>query len=89
VTFPLALPGLSAGCLLCFILSLGTFVTPQILGGPGTTFYGNLVYETILHQLDWPTGAMLSVVIMVLLIALLYVYGRFMGLSTVLRAIKS
>ena len=89
VTFPLALPGLSAGCLLCFILSLGTFVTPQILGGPGTTYYGNLVYDTILHQLDWPTGAMLSVVIMVLLIALLYVYGRFMGLSTVLRAIKS
>jgi spermidine/putrescine transport system permease protein len=89
VTFPLALPGLSAGCLLCFILSLGTFVTPQILGGPGTTYYGNLVYDTILHQLDWPTGAMLSVVILVLLIALLYVYGRFIGLSTVLRAIKS
>jgi spermidine/putrescine transport system permease protein len=89
VTFPLALQGLSAGCLLCFILTLGTFVTPEILGGPGTLYYGNLVYETILHQLDWPTGSVLAIVIVVLLILLLYIYSRFMGLSSVLRAIKS
>jgi len=89
IIFPLSVPGLSAGCLLCFILSLGTFVTPKILGSPGMLFYGNLVYETIVHQIDWPTGAMLSLVIIFLLIALLYIYSRFLNLSTVLRAVKS
>ncbi len=89
VILPLSIPCLSAGCLLCFILSLGTFVTPKILGSPGVLFYGNLVYETIVHQIDWPTGAMLSLVIVLLLIVLLYIYGRYINLSTVLRATKS
>jgi len=89
VTFPLAFPGLAAGCVLCFILSLGAFITPLILGGPGTIYYSNLVYETILHQLDWPVGATLSLVLIALLILLLYIYSRLLGFSTILRAMKS
>ena len=63
VTFPLALPGLAAGCLLTFILAMGAYITPIILGGPGTTYYANLVFETFVSHQDWPFGATLSLVI--------------------------
>lgn len=87
--FPLALPGLAAGCLLSFILCLGAFITPMILGGPGSTYFSNLLYETIISQLDWPTGAMLSLIIVALLIVLVSIYGRMVGLATVMRSVKS
>ena len=89
VTFPLALPGLAAGCLLCFILSTGAYITPMILGGPGSKFYASMLYDTIIVQLDWSIGAMLALVLTVMLIAVIYIYSRFIGLSSVLKAMRS
>lgn len=85
VTFPLALPGLSAGCLLSFILAIGTYITPMVLGGPGTTYYGNLVYDTVINQQDWPFGATLSLVVVFFLALGLYLYARLAGFSTMFR----
>ena len=88
VTFPLALPGLAAGCLLTFILAMGAYITPLILGGPGTTFYANLVFETFVSHQDWPFGATLSLVIIVFLVAGLAGYARLAGLSTMFRELR-
>ena len=88
VTFPLALPGLAAGCLLTFILAMGAYITPIILGGPGTTYYANLVFETFVSHQDWPFGATLSLVIIFSLIAGLAGYAQLAGLSTMFRDVR-
>lgn len=88
VTFPLALPGLAAGCLLTFILAMGAYITPMILGGPGATYYSNLVFDTFVSQQDWPFGATLSLVIIFFLVAGLAGYARLAGLSAMFREMR-
>ena len=83
VTLPLSLPGLGAGCMLCFVLAAGSYVTPRLLGGPDTLFFPDLIFEAIISQLDWPTGAVLSVILLISLGLLVAVYNRFMSLSDI------
>lgn len=86
VTLPLSLPGLGAGCMLCFVLAAGSYVTPKLLGGPDTLFFPDLIYEAIISQLDWPTGAVLSVILLIALGLLVAVYNRFMSLSDIYKS---
>lgn len=86
VTLPLSLPGLGAGSLLCFVLAAGSYVTPRLLGGTDTLFFPDLIYEAIISQLDWPFGAVLSVVMLASLGLIIAVYNRFMSLSDVYRS---
>lgn len=85
VTLPLSLPGLAAGLLLCFVLAAGSYVTPQLLGGPRDALFGNLIYDTIMGQLNWPLGATLSIVLFVLLGLVAVAYSRYMGLSQIMK----
>jgi spermidine/putrescine transport system permease protein len=87
VTLPLSLPGLGAGCLLCFVLCSGTYITPLLLGGPGNFMFASLIYDAIIGQFDWPFGAVLSMVLLVLLGAIVSAYNRYMGLTQVLRSL--
>jgi spermidine/putrescine transport system permease protein len=64
---------------------MGAYITPQILGGPGTTYYANLVFDTFVAQQDWPFGATLSLVIIILLVFGLAGYARLAGLSNLFR----
>jgi spermidine/putrescine transport system permease protein len=86
VTLPLSLPGLGAGSLLCFVLAAGSYVTPRLLGGPDTLFFPDLIYEAIISQLDWPFGAVLSIVLLVALALVVAAYNRFMSLSDIYRS---
>lgn len=81
VTLPLSLPGLAAGSLLCFVLGAGTYITPLILGGPANAMFANLIFEAIIIQLNWPLGAALSIVLLVVLGTVVTIYGRLMGLN--------
>ncbi len=47
VVFPLVLPGIAAGSIFTFALTLGDFITPTLVGGTGSTFIGNVVYENV------------------------------------------
>lgn len=85
VVFPLALGGISAGFLICFIWTLGAYITPLLLGGPNSTYYATLVYETILMQQDWPFGSTLALLLIIILCVCLFFYGRYMGLSHMFR----
>jgi spermidine/putrescine transport system permease protein len=88
VTLPLSLPGLAAGCLLTFVLAGGSYVTPLILGGPDNFLFGNLIYDTIMVELNWPMGATLSTVLLVLLGVFVVIYSRFMGLSQLYKSLN-
>ncbi|WP_127904259.1 ABC transporter permease [Solirhodobacter olei] len=86
VTLPLSLPGLGAGCLLVFVLTAGSYVTPLILGGPNDFLFGNLIYDAIITELNWPMGAALSITLLVLLGVVVIVYSRLMGLRQLAKA---
>jgi putative spermidine/putrescine transport system permease protein/mannopine transport system permease protein len=61
VTLPLSLPGIVAGVLLCFILTLGTFVTPALLGGRTDLMIANLIDFNIHETLNWGVGSALAI----------------------------
>ena len=65
VTLPLTMPGIIAAALLTFIPAIGDFVTPDLLGGARTTTIAKVVQELFLHGRDWPYGAALGFVLMV------------------------
>ncbi|MDX1655644.1 MAG: ABC transporter permease, partial [Candidatus Competibacteraceae bacterium] len=88
VTLPLSLPGLAAGCLLCFVLGAGTYITPLILGGTGDWMFANLIFEAIITQLNWPLGSALSIVLLVLLGSIVLLYTHFMGLGQIARSFR-
>lgn len=64
VMVPLSLPGIVTGTLLVYILSLGTFLTPDLLGGPDSIMIGNLIAQQFGAARDWPFGSALSFLLM-------------------------
>lgn len=71
VTLPLTLPGVAAGAVFVFVLSIGNFVTPALLGGGRFQMIGNVVYDQFLTANDWPFGAALGLVLIVVMLILL------------------
>lgn len=88
VTLPLSVPGLAAGTLLVFVLAAGSYVTPLLLGGPDDFLFGNLIFDAMLEEVNWPLGATLSFVLLVALGALVIIYNRFMGLSQIYKGLS-
>lgn len=81
VFFPLSLPGLSAAALLVFIMGLGYFVTPALMGGRGQTMIGVLIQQEVFTLSDWDMASILSLILLVLTLVLLAVYSRFARLD--------
>jgi putrescine transport system permease protein len=74
VTVPLALPGLGAGALLCFIPIVGEFVVPDLLGGSDTTMIGQTLWTEFFSNKDWPVASAVAVVLVVLLVGPIAIY---------------
>jgi len=72
VTLPLTLPGVAAGAVFVFVLSIGNFITPDLLGGGRVQMVGNLIYDQFLTARDWPFGAALSMVLIAIMMLLLF-----------------
>jgi spermidine/putrescine transport system permease protein len=89
VTLPLSLPGVSAGCLLVFVLTAGTYLPPMILGGPGNDLIGNLVFKRVIGTLDWPFGSAISVVLLILLVTIVWTYNRYLGINQIFKTFQS
>jgi spermidine/putrescine transport system permease protein len=77
VTLPLSLPGTISAALLVFIPTVGDYVTPTLVGGPGGTMIGNSIQSLFLKQDNSPRGAALSIVMMaiVALLSLLFMWA--------------
>src|SRR6476659_3455280 len=76
VTFPLSLPGVAAGALLCFIPIVGEFVIPDLLAGSNSLMIGQTLWLEFFTNKDWPVAAAAAVALMVLLVPLLLLYDR-------------
>lgn len=72
VTLPLTVPGVAAGAVFVFVLSIGNFVTPDLLGGGQRPMLGNLIYSQYLSARDWPMGSALGFILVVIMLALLF-----------------
>lgn len=72
VTLPLTLPGVAAGAVFVFVLSIGNFITPDLLGGGRLQMVGNLIYDQFLSARDWPFGAALSLILILVMMLLLF-----------------
>lgn len=85
VILPLAMPGIIAGCILVFVPALGSYVTPELLGGGKTLMIGNLIGHQFGSARNWPFGAALGLFLLALVLIAMTVYalrGRRAGGAT-------
>lgn len=71
VIVPLAMPGVLAGATFAFVLSLGDFLAPLLLGGPSGVMISNIVVSLFGAAYDWPLGAAVSLIMLLLVVALI------------------
>lgn len=76
VILPLSLPGLLAGATFAFLLTLGDFLAPLLVGGPSSIMIANIVQSLFGTAYDWPLGAAISVCILLLTVSLLFLTER-------------
>ncbi len=76
ITLPLSAPGLISGCVLVFVLTMGSYVTPQMLGGGKVNVVTTDIYSRMMVEFDWPMGSALSIVTLVGTLAVVWLAGR-------------
>jgi len=83
VTLPLSLPGVLAAFLFVFIPTIGEFVTPSLVGGTGGYMYGNAIQDLFTRGLDWQTGSVLALFLLLVVAGLMAIFGRFVQVRSV------
>lgn len=81
VTFPLSLPGVFAGATMCFVLGLGFYITPALVGGPGSMMMATLIGQQTTVLLDWPFAAALSTILLIMTIIFVVVFRKTLSIS--------
>ncbi len=76
IILPLSLPGAAAGSLLVFTFAISAFVTPALLGGNRVSTISTLIYEKFTFSANWPVGATLVVVLLVINVGIVALHGR-------------
>jgi ABC-type spermidine/putrescine transport system permease subunit I len=74
IFLPLSIPGIAAGCLLVFIMGIGSFITPALLGGGRVPMIATLIESQVAGVLNWGLGSAISMVLLVATIALFAIY---------------
>jgi putrescine transport system permease protein len=77
VTWPLARPGVIAGCLLVFIPAIGEYVIPYLLGGPESLLIGRVLFDEFFVNLDWPLASAVAIVLLLLLVIPIVLLQRY------------
>jgi spermidine/putrescine transport system permease protein len=83
VTLPMSMPGVIAAFVFVFIPTIGEYVTPQIVGGPGGYLFGNVIQSSFAASFDWQLGSAMSVFLLVTVAILLTIFGRYLNVRTV------
>jgi putative spermidine/putrescine transport system permease protein len=76
VTLPLSAPGILAGSILVFVLTISALVTPRMLGGPTYKVMATLIYDEYMQLLDWPSGSSLAFVLTFMAIGVIWLSSR-------------
>jgi len=84
ITLPLSMPGVAAGVLLVFVLALGFYITPAMVGGPREITLSMLIAQQV-DQLKWPYAATLSAVLLATALAIIAAFYRLPGVGNALR----
>jgi putative spermidine/putrescine transport system permease protein len=83
VYFPQSVPGIGAGSILVFILAIGYYITPELVGGTKGVFISNRIAYHISDSLNWGLAAALGTILLVIVLLLYWVYDRFVGIDNV------
>ncbi|MEM7490372.1 MAG: ABC transporter permease [Pseudomonadota bacterium] len=83
IYLPMSLPGLSAGALLVFIISVGYYITPALVGGTDGQMISNIIAFHMQQSNNWELAAALGSLLLVLIIALYWLYDRFVGAGNI------
>jgi len=78
VTLPLSAPGILAGGIMVFVLTISALVTPRMLGGPTYKVMATLIYDDFLQTLNWPAGAAMSFVLMLFTLIMIGLSSRWL-----------
>lgn len=89
VSFPLSLPGIGAGALLVFIMALGFFITPALLGGRKEQMISNLIQIQVVDLLNWPFASAMSTILLVVTLIIFFIYNRFLGAERLWGGVKT
>ncbi len=76
VILPLSMPGVIAGCIFAFCLTLGDFVTPTLLGGPSGIMISNIIMSEFITAFEWPFGSALALAVLVVILVVVAIAAR-------------
>ena len=76
ITLPLSLPGILAGSVLVFVLTISALVTPRLLGGPTYQVMSTLIFDEFLTVLNWPRGAAMAFILTAIVLVLVWLSSR-------------
>ena len=83
VYFPQSIPGIGAGSILVFILAIGYYITPEIVGGTDGVFISNRIAYHIRSSLNWGLAAALGAILLVVVLVLYWAYDKIVGIDNV------
>ncbi|MBE1293938.1 MAG: ABC transporter permease subunit [Rhodobacteraceae bacterium] len=83
VYFPLSVPGIGAGSILVFILAIGYYITPEIVGGTKGVFISNRIAYHISSSLNWGLAAALGTILLAVVLILYWAYDKIVGIDNV------
>jgi putative spermidine/putrescine transport system permease protein len=83
VYFPQSVPGIGAGSILVFILAIGYYITPEIVGGTTGTFISNRIAYHISSSLNWGLAAALGTILLAVVLILYWAYDKIVGIDNV------
>jgi len=83
IYFPLTIPGIGAGCLLVFILAIGYYITPALVGGASGSLISNTIAYHMKSSLDWAFASALGTMLLVGVLTIYWVYNKLVGIDNI------
>jgi spermidine/putrescine transport system permease protein len=83
ITLPLSMPGVIAAFVFVFVPTIGEFVTPLLVGGTGGYMFGNAIQDAFTRALDWQSGSVLAMFLLIVVAGLMALFGRYIRVQSV------
>ena len=83
VYFPLTIPGIGAGCLLVFILAIGYYITPALVGGASGTLISNQIAYHMKFSLDWSFASAMGLMLLTGVMVIYWIYNKLVGIDNI------
>lgn len=81
VYMPQTIPGIGAGCILVFIVAIGYYITPELVGGKDGRLIGNMVAYHMQRSLNWGLAAAMGTILLVMILLLYWIYDKIIGID--------